>query len=185
MSMHQSKYKYKIMAEINTSPSGKKKHTNHKSRNRRSTRVDLTPMVDLGFLLITFFVFTTSMAEPKVMTLIQPIDGPPKDTKASGVMTLIISKNHEIYYYYGSVKANSTVDAFKKTDLKNVRQIIVNKKNQTAIDDLMYIIKSDDNSSFGNNIDILDEMAICNIPAGHFSELDITPGEKDLIKRLE
>ena len=72
------------MAEITASNSEKRKGSFSKSHNRRSTRVDLTPMVDLGFLLITFFVFTTSMAEPKAMDLIDAHDGEPKPVKELG-----------------------------------------------------------------------------------------------------
>jgi len=59
-------------------------------------------MVDLGFLLITFFVFTTSMAESKAMNLMETREGAYMPVKESCAMTIILSKNHEIFYYYGS-----------------------------------------------------------------------------------
>jgi biopolymer transport protein ExbD len=88
-----------LMAEINTSAKNNSKNSFSKSTNRRSTRVDLTPMVDLGFLLITFFVFTTAMSTPKVMDLNEPRDKP-KPTRDSGVMTILIGKDHQLFYYY-------------------------------------------------------------------------------------
>ena len=58
------------MAEIETKRSSEKK----KRFNKKSTRVDLTPMVDLGFLLLTFFVFTATLTDAKAMDLMMPYD---------------------------------------------------------------------------------------------------------------
>lgn len=169
------------MAEINPNQTNKKKGSFSKSSNRRSTRVDLTPMVDLGFLLITFFVFTTSMSLPKTMNLIETKDGEAKPVKESGAMTIILGANHQIYYYFG-ILYEKFPPPILKTDFKAIRSLILNKRKQTKIDDLMYIIKADKISTFGDNINLLDEMSICNVPSGHYAEVDISGLETTLIK---
>src|SRR4051812_26177185 len=108
------------MAEINTSTNSSNKKSFSKSRNRRSTKVDLTPMVDLGFLLITFFVFTTAMSTPKVMDLDETKEGPPKPVKASGAMTILIAKNHQLYYYYGILNNQTPANLIHKTSFKEI-----------------------------------------------------------------
>ena len=64
------------MAEMEAKADSGKKGPGVKKSKKLSTRVDLTPMCDLGFLLITFFIFTTTLAEPTAMNLLMP-----KDTK--------------------------------------------------------------------------------------------------------
>jgi tRNA U34 2-thiouridine synthase MnmA/TrmU len=63
--------------------------------------------------------------------------------------------------------------------------LIVEKKKSTPIGDLMYIIKSDNESTFKNAIDILDEMSISAIPPGHYAEVDMAPAEQMMIKQTE
>lgn len=172
------------MAEINPSNSDKRKSNFSTSTNHRSTRVDLTPMVDLGFLLITFFVFTTTMAQPKVMTLIEPKDGSDILVKESGAMTIILGKDHQIWYYYKIFDDRIGSGQFKKTDFKSIRSLILDKKNHTESGDLMYIIKADKNATFGDSIDLLDEMAICNILKGHYAEVDITKAESGILESI-
>ncbi len=61
------------MAEMQTSDSGSHKKGSKKVRTKKmSTRVDLTAMVDLGFLLITFFMLATTMNKPKTMEVNKP-----------------------------------------------------------------------------------------------------------------
>ncbi|RYY63990.1 MAG: biopolymer transporter ExbD [Chitinophagaceae bacterium] len=176
------------MAELDTSSGGgHKKGPGVKKSKKLSTRVDLTPMVDLGFLLITFFVFTTSMSESKAMNMNEPKDDPGKELKVknSGAMTILLGRSDQIYYYYGQLDTATLSQQFKTTNYKEIRNLIVEKKKATPIDDLMYIIKSDKESTFKNAIDILDEMSISAVPPGHYAEVDMTPAEQELIRQTE
>jgi len=74
---------------------------------------------------------------------------------------------------------------FKSTNFAGIRSLILEKKKATPIDDLMYIIKSDEKSTFKNAIDILDEMTISAVPPGHYAEVDMVPVEKMLISETE
>lgn len=177
------------MAEMDTSSGGgHKKGPGVKKGKKLSTRVDLTPMVDLGFLLITFFVFTTTMSQSTAMNMNEPKDDDTTQVmkvKNSGAMTILLGKGDQVYYYYGQLDANTLSEQFKSTTFKQIRDVIVGKKKSTNIDDLMYIIKSDKKSTFKNAIDILDEMSICAIPPGHYAEVEMTPTEELLIQKTE
>jgi biopolymer transport protein ExbD len=177
------------MAEMDTSSGGShKKGPGVKKGKKLSTRVDLTPMVDLGFLLVTFFVFTTTMQQSTAMNMNEPKDDKPEEqmkVKNSGAMTILLGKADQIYYYYGQLDPNTISEQFKSSNFKDIRKLIAKKKNETPIDDLMYIIKSDSTSTFKNAIDILDEMSISAVPPGHYAEVDMTTTEAELIRLTE
>lgn len=176
------------MAEMDTSSGGgHKKGPGVKKPKKLSTRVDLTPMVDLGFLLITFFVFTTTMSKPTAMNMNEPKDDPNQQLKVknSGAMTILLGKADQIYYYMGELTAEGASEQFKSSNFKDIRQVILDKKKATPIGDLMYIIKADKESTFKNAIDILDEMSINAVPPGHYAEVDITDTEAMLIQKTE
>lgn len=177
------------MAEIDTSSGGgHKKGPGVKKSKKLSTRVDLTPMVDLGFLLITFFVFTTTMSQATAMNMNEPKEDDvenQKKVKESGAMTILLGKSNQVYYYYGELHADKISEEFKSTTFKEIRKLISDKKKATPINDLMYIIKSDSLSTFKNSIDILDEMTISAVPPGHYAEVDITETDRLLIRKTE
>ncbi|UEG50001.1 biopolymer transporter ExbD [Ferruginibacter lapsinanis] len=177
------------MAEMDTSSGGghKKGGPGVKKPKKLSTRVDLTPMVDLGFLLITFFVFTTTMSKPTAMNMNEPKDDPDNQLKVknSGAMTILLGKADQVYYYMGELTAEGASQQFKSTNYKDIRQIILDKKKATPLGDLMYIIKADKEAVFKNGIDILDEMSINAVPPGHYAEVDISDTEAQLIKLTE
>jgi biopolymer transport protein ExbD len=169
------------MAEMEVKESGKKGPGVKKSK-KKSTRVDLTPMVDLGFLLITFFIFTTTVSQPTSMNLNMPKDtkDPNLDTKVkeSGSLTLLLGKQNVIYYYYGNDPAT-----MQTTGYKNVRDIILKKKLSTPANDLFIIIKPDKDATYKNAVDILDEMDINDIP--RYAMVDPTPDEYSKIQQTE
>ncbi len=176
------------MAEMDTSSGGgHKKGPGVKKSKKLSTRVDLTPMVDLGFLLITFFVFTTTMSKPTAMNMNEPKDDPANQLKVknSGAMTILLGKADQVYYYYGELVAETISEQFKSSTFKEIRDLISAKKKATPIGDLMYIIKADKESTFKNAIDILDEMTVTAVPPGHYAEVDITDTESMLIQKTE
>ncbi len=163
------------MAEITTNDSHKTKAGVKRSK-RLSTRIDLTPMVDLGFLLITFFIFTSALNEPTVMQLIMPDEkGKGMPIKTSEALTLIPSSNGKVYYYEGM-----TDDAvLNSTKINGVRQVILNKKNKNN-NHIFVIIKPDKNSSYGEAINILDELTITGVDT--YAIDDINKKEEKLIQ---
>jgi biopolymer transport protein ExbD len=147
------------MAEITTTNSKK----GGKRCTRKSTKVDLTPMVDLGFLLITFFVFTTTMSITTAMGMVTPKDTVTEPTQIpeSTVITLIPAADNKLFYYEGSDK-NAI---FKTTDYTaaGLRKLLVDKKKKVEANgkDAILIIKPSKFSSFKNLVNIIDESKIC------------------------
>ncbi|OJW84916.1 MAG: hypothetical protein BGO69_10250 [Bacteroidetes bacterium 46-16] len=190
------------MAEMDTSSGGgHKKGPGVKKGKKLSTRIDLTPMVDLGFLLITFFMYTTTMSKPKTMEINMPntekID--PQDQtkiKESTAMTVLLSKNHRIYYYEGLANDPNTPPDLKVTTFKakdGIRDAIIAKKQKVAQlqqsgalgpkDQATILIKPDSNSTYDDLVNILDEMSINDIRV--YAIVDITDVDQSFIHDTE
>lgn len=112
--------------------SGHKKGPGVKKAKKLSTRVDMTPMVDLGFLLITFFIFTATMSSPKAMDLRMPkdVNDPTKqnEAKESGALTIMLGKADKVYYYEG--KLDESASNFHTATWKEIRDEIIKKKKE-------------------------------------------------------
>lgn len=174
------------MAEMDTSSGGgHKKGPGVKKGKKLSTRVDLTPMVDLGFLLITFFIFTTTMSQPTAMKLFLPKDTEKPEeqnkVKESGALTLMMGKNDVVYYYEGVLAPDAS--NFKSTNYKEVRDVIINKKKATDPKDFVVVIKPDKDATYKNTVDILDEMLINDVK--RYALVDIADVEYQLIQKTE
>jgi biopolymer transport protein ExbD len=191
------------MAEMDTSSSGgHKKGPGVKKGKKLSTRVDLTPMVDLGFLLITFFMYTTTMSKPKTMQINMPYkDDQPKPEeetkiKASTAMTILLSSNHRVYYYEGigddaTKPPELKVTYFRKQD--GIRDAIMAKQKMVedlkrsgqlgAKDQATILIKPDVTSTYEDMVNILDEMNINDVRV--YAIVDITPVDKEFIEMTE
>ena len=168
------------MAEMDTSGGGHhKKGPGVKKAKKLSTRVDLTPMVDLGFLLITFFIFTTTMSQPTAMKLFLPKDVEEKDQnklKASGALTIMLAKDNNVFYYEGELAPDGS--NFKSTNFKDIRKIIIDKKKVTDPKDFMIVIKPGPESTYKNTVDMLDEMQINDVK--RYAMVDISDVELKL-----
>jgi biopolymer transport protein ExbD len=171
------------MAEMDTSGGGhKKKGPGVKKSKKQSTRVDLTPMVDLGFLLITFFIFTTTMSQPTAMKLNLPKDTDKPDEqnklKESAALTVMPAKNNQVYYYEGLDPTKIQTSNFKA-----IRDVILDKKKRTDPKDFMVIIKPTQDATYKNTVDMLDEMKIDDVK--RYALVDITPDEYKIVTLTE
>ena len=174
------------MAEMDTSSGGgHKKGPGVKKSKKLSTRVDLTPMVDLGFLLITFFIFTTTMSQPTAMKLFLPKDtDKPEEqnkVKASGALSIMLGQKDGVFYYEGELLPDGS--NFKYSNFKEIRDVIINKKKSTDPDDFVVVIKPGPEATYKNTVDILDEMTINDVK--RYAMVDIFPTEIDLMKATE
>jgi len=192
---------------------GKKKGRTKKM----STRVDFTPMVDLGFLLITFFMLATTLSKPQTMEVALPSkekvsEADQTKIKASRAVTILLGKGNKVFYYEGT-RENDIDPVLIETNFspKGIRQFLIKKnydvmvkvrelkieKESKKLSDKEFekrkeeiiadkkapiiIIKGTEQSSYKSLIDVLDEMAICNI--GRYAIVDIAPFDLELLSK--
>jgi biopolymer transport protein ExbD len=123
------------MAELDTGDSGKKK--GKKGSKKLSTHIDMTPMVDLGFLLITFFMLTVTLSKPQTMEINMPSNkkdnSDPTKVKASKAMTIILGQKDRVFYYFGT-REKEVDPTIIKTDYspEGIRKILLLKNDSVA-----------------------------------------------------
>ena len=163
------------MAQIeNTANMRKGRSFSH--NKKQIIRIDMTPMVDLGFLLITFFVFTTTMSTPKATDLFMPKDDTthPQPLPNSLALSLLLDNNNKVYYYNGdfkeAVNANkifetnySTYGGIGKIIRQKQKDIDASGKFADGRKGLMLLIKPTSGSVYKNVIDALDEAVINDV----------------------
>lgn len=190
------------MAELNTGDGGGKKGSKKVRSKKSNAKVDLTAMVDLAFLLITFFMLTTSLSKPQSMDLGLPDKEdkkePEKDIKVDQkrTMTIIMGKDNQIKWFHGLLETPEpggapTNAVYGKNGLRKEilkRVVSVNEYCQTLPtykkgDGLIVIIKPSKKSTYRNLVDVLDEMAICKVPSYAIVN-DITPEEQKLVDEM-
>lgn len=179
------------MAELNTDGGGGKKGGKVRSKKQNS-KVDLTAMVDLAFLLITFFMLTTSLSKPNSMSLGLPDKNEDEvldDVKVdeNRTMTLLLGDNNKLTYYMGLIqtpKVPPTDVAYGKEGIR--KEILKRKKEVLAYTNdpkkgMIVIIKPTKKSNFKNVVDILDEMSISDVPVYTIVN-DFLPEETKLLE---
>src|SRR5690606_4356982 len=164
------------MAELNTG-------------GKQTPRVDLTPMVDLAFLLITFFMLTTSLAKPHAMDVAMPDKD--KENKDDNVevadnrsMTILLGAEDKIEYYMGQLEKPLDGPTVVDYGKNGIRPVLLKKMKDVQAatgKPLIVIIRPSDNSNYRNLVDILDEMKIVN--AQQYMIGDISTPEVELLKR--
>ena len=160
------------MAEINQPRSDQR---SVKVRSKKlPTHIDMTPMVDLAFLLLTFFILTTTLNKLKVMEIAVPekSDAEPPPINASHVVTLVLDGNNKVYWRQGMS------EPFKRIDYSEIKQLLVKKK--TEVGRMALFIKSTTKSRFQNFVDIMDDVDAIKIERYYI--VDVEPEEEQLIR---
>jgi biopolymer transport protein ExbD len=207
------------MAEIIQDEKGKK--GGKRRPKKHSTRIDMTPMVDLMCLLITFFMLTTAFSKPKVMVITMPEknkdEKQPEGPKISKERTLniLLTEGNRIYYYNGMIDPKLPMPELVKTDFSKdgIRKVLLGRNRDlftkiadyrdkrvtgkllvadtTADNEIkkmkredkkgpIVLIKADDKAKYKDIVNIIDEMAICNI--AQYAVIDMSPQELKLLQ---
>jgi len=211
--------KYKSdMAEIiqEEKAGGKKKAKKH------APHIDMTPMVDLMCLLITFFMLTTAFSKAKIMEInlpekIKDKNVEPPKISASRTLNIVLGPNNKLYYYPGTVKPEdfNNLPPLQETDYSatGIRTLLLERnralfkkiddfKNQVVTGKIVMVadsvqksiskLKTDDDTgpivlikaykkaTYGNFVDILDEMNICGI--ARYTFVDIAWYEERMVE---
>lgn len=179
------------MASIISTDRYPKKHCSR----RNALHLDFTPMVDLGFLLISFFMLNTTLNKPHIMAVAMPETETeePNPVKASKVITLLLGRNDKVYWYEGI-----TAPQLDSTDFTALRQVLLDKVERVnrqfglleyadtknggvmSATPTFVLIKPTQEARYKNLVDALDEMAICKIR--QYTVLDISEAEQNFIK---
>jgi len=208
------------MAELIVEDKGKK--GGKRRPKKHSTRIDMTPMVDLMCLLITFFMLTTAFSKPKVMVITMPEKDQtdkPKDAPqiaANRTLNILLTGNDQIFYYMGMadpkkpplpelVKSDFSKDGIRKILLLRNKDLFtkiaqyrdnrltgkIDVADTTADNEIkrmkkddkhgpIVLIKADEKAKYKDIVNIIDEMAICNIAS--YAIVDMSPVEAEMLK---
>lgn len=179
------------MAELNTGDGGGKNGKGQKVRSKKgNTKVDLTAMVDLAFLLITFFMLTTSLSKPQSMDLGMPDKDdktPPIKIADARTMTILIGPDNKLKMYMGQFESQLEPVKDETYGKDGIRKDILAKVKSVPAymgdpkETLIVLIKATKKSNYRNLVDILDEMAICKVPT--YAIVDIAPEEDKLFEK--
>jgi biopolymer transport protein ExbD len=144
-------------------------------------------MVDLGFLLLTFFILTTTFAKPQTMEINMPVK--PKDIeeqqklKASNALTLLLGENDKVYWYAG-LPDEPAAPGVQVTDYSanGVRKILLepSRRNNKS---LVVLIKPMKDARYKNMVDVLDEMNITE--TSKYAIVEVDPRDIALVDKAK
>jgi biopolymer transport protein ExbD len=155
-------------------PKKKGKRGKRKKGRRLGIRIDMTPLVDVAFLLLTFFMFTTSMSRPQTMEINLP---PNKDIKVetaeSNTLSVAVSDKGQLYWRVG-------IESFKKVDLDELRRVLRDQSQQKP--KLVTLLKIDRLAKYDTMVNLIDELNLANIT--RFSLVSLSDADKALMAKV-
>ena len=159
------------VAESKSHAKGKKKKT-----KRAGVRIDMTPMVDVAMLLLTFFMLTTVFNKPQSMELNLPPDNDVVvEVPASALLTVRIAPNMAIYWSMGNEPTT-----LKKVAFKELRPLLVERLR--SIPKLITLVQIDRDAKYNDMVDIMDELNLANNTK--FSIAPMKDADKKLIAKV-
>jgi biopolymer transport protein ExbD len=169
------------MAEVQEKDSGK---GGKKRSKKMSVHLDMTPMVDLAFLLLTFFMLTTTFSKPQTMEINMPVKPDNEDEqialKASNAMTIILGENDNLYYYFGLGDPAENPEVLKTDYSANgIRKVLISPQVR-GNEKMTVLVKAMEKSRYKNVVDILDELKITD--TNRFAIVEIRDTDKELIQ---
>lgn len=149
-------------------------HSKGKKKKRRvGVRIDMTPMVDVAMLLLTFFMLTTVFNKPQTMELNMP-PSTPIEVQQSILMTLLVGPNADIYWDMADKPTE-----LKKVTFKELRPLL--EERLRSIPKLITVVKVDREAKYSDMVDVIDDLNLANITK--FSLVEMTPQDKKLIAK--
>ena len=151
------------------------RHSNklHKTKRRLNVRIDMTPMVDVVMLLITFFMLTTVFARPQTMEINMPANDTPVEVAESNLLTLRVAKGERVFWNLG-------VEPPQAVEFAALRPLLVMKL--AANPNLITLVKVDRESTYESMVDIMDELNLANI--SRFSLAPYNEADRHLIESV-
>jgi len=147
---------------------------------KKEVDIDMNPMIDLAFLLLTFFMLTTTFQRPQAMELVMPAK-PEKEAviqeqpiKESRALSIYLGDENKVFWFVGLTNPDVQISDYSKD---GIRKVLLEKNDE--IQDIVVLIKPANESNYQNLVDILDEMAITGIQ--RYAILDPTAKDEILI----
>ncbi len=178
------------------SPEPKQSKKGKKVRKRLGFRLDMTPMVDVAFLLLTFFMLTTTFSKPKTMEINLPAeknDQTQVEVAESNVLTVRIMEGDKAYWNIGFKPPEaielydtdgdaklSISDKFRRMLRENRERI----RQEVGEDVMVLVLKLDKKARYRNLVDVIDELNISNPPIKRFSIADFTEADGEEIAQM-
>ena len=164
----------KTMAELSQSPGRNRGRIRSK---KLSTRIDMTPMVDLAFLLLTFFILTTSLQKPFALQIEKPREPnekvKPPEVPERDVITFLLDKTDQLFWYKGI-----TYPKLEKINHDELHAFLIEKQKENP--SLVILVKATNTARYENFVNIMDEIIYTEMK--RYFIVDITPSDEKLLK---
>lgn len=146
----------------------------HKSKKRLGVRIDMTPMVDVAWLLLTFFILTTTFSKPQAMEINLPPDNKVKvETAESNLLTIMVNEKSDIFKNYG-------IDQPEKVTMKDLHTFLTEQIKEKP--KLTVLLKVDRKARYHMTVDILDELQMAKI--NRFSLQPLTEADLKILSKI-